>query len=133
MRRRHLRRKTGTSIVETAVGLFVLIPVVLFLVDVAAAVLAQTANDAMCKHAARAAAEQTNAGQASSAAQAVVDAFPTSAIISAKQLINCDYVTNTRVTVITQITCTFPVPIPLGGPSTMNFRTDVTEPVVGTL
>lgn len=130
---RSRRRTRGTSIVETAAGLFILIPVVLFLVDVAAAVLAQTANDSMCKHAARAAAEQVNQGQAQAAAQRVVDDFPSSTIISAKQLINVNYVSNVRVTVVTQITCTFPVPIPLGGPASWDFQTDVTEPIVGTL
>ncbi|HEY9787888.1 MAG TPA: hypothetical protein V6D17_21045 [Candidatus Obscuribacterales bacterium] len=126
-------RRRGASIVETAAGLFILIPIVLALVDVAAAVLAQTANDSMCKHAARAAAEATNQTDASTAARTVVQEFPTSPIITAKRLVTdpVQYQANTRVTVVTEVTCTFPVP--MFGWSSINFHTDVTEPVVGTL
>ncbi len=127
------RKNRGTSIVETAAGLFIIIPIVLFLFDVAAAVLAQTANDAMCKSAARAAAETINGGQAQAAAQSAIDNFPASGYIRSKRLFKPVDYRGTSVTVVTEIVCRFPVPIPFGGPSQMNFVTDMTEPVVGTL
>ncbi len=128
------RRKRGTSIVETAAGLFILIPIVLFLFDVAAAVLAQTANDSMCKSAARAAAETDTAGKAQAAAQTAVDKFPAAGYIKSKRLFKpVVYDPTSSVTVVTEIVCQFPVPIPFGGPSKMNFVTDMTEPVVGKL
>ena len=128
------RRKRGTSIVETAAGLFILIPIVLFLFDVAAAVLAQTANDSMCKSAARAAAETDTAGKAQAAAQTAVDKFPAAGYIKSKRLFKpVVYDPTSSVTVVTEIVCQFPVPIPFGGPSKMNFVTYMTEPVVGKL
>jgi len=129
------RRKRGTSIVETAAGLFIIIPIVLFLFDVAAAVLAQTANDSMCKSAARAAAETDSQGRAQAAAQTAVDRFPAAGYIISKRLFRTvDYNTTTAsVRVETEIVCRFPVPIPFGGPDRMNFVTDQTEPIVGQL
>lgn len=128
------RRKKGTSIVETAAGLFIIIPIVLFLFDVAACVLAQTANDSMCKSAARAAAETDSNAKAQAAAQSAVDNFPAAGYIKSKRLFKpVAYVDKTSVTVVTEIVCQFPVPIPFGGPSKMNFVTDMTEPVVGQL
>lgn len=128
------RRKRGTSIVETAAGLFIIIPIVLFLFDVAACVLAQTANDSMCKSAARAAAEADTLGKAQAAAQSAVDNFPAAGYIRSKRLFRpVAYSGAASVTVVTEIVCQFPVPIPFGGPSRMNFVTDMTEPVVGQL
>ncbi len=128
------RRKRGTSIVETAAGLFIIIPIVLFLFDVAACVLAQTANDSMCKSAARAAAEADDAGKAQAAAQSAIDNFPAAGYIKSKRLAKpVAYDPNSSVTVVTEIICQFPVPIPFGGPAQMNFVTDMTEPVVGKL
>ncbi len=134
------RKKRGTSIVETAAGLFIIIPIVLFLFDVAAAVLAQTANDSMCKSAARAAAETIDSGKAQAAAQSAIDSFPAAGYITSKRLFKpVVYVYNpspaaqSYVHVVTEIVCRFPVPIPFGGPSSMNFVTDMTEPLVGQL
>ncbi len=127
------RRRRGTSIVETAAGLFIIIPIVLFLFDVAAAVLAQTANDSMCKSAARAAAETDTQPKAQAAAQTAIDNFPAAGYIRSKRLFRPVDYRGSSVTVVTEIICRFPVPIPFGGPSQMNFVTDMTEPVVGTL
>lgn len=134
------RRKRGTSIAETAAGLFIIIPIVLFLFDVAAAVLAQTANDSMCKSAARAAAETDSQGKAQAAAQTAIDNFPAAGYIKSKRLFQPVVWTynpapnaQSYVHVQTEIVCQFPVPIPFGGPSKMNFVTDMTEPLVGKL
>lgn len=79
--------KRGQSIIETVVGIMFLVPIVLFLFDVAVLVLANTANDNLAKSSCRAAASATNAsgtGDATSAftsATSVADSFATSAII----------------------------------------------------
>lgn len=123
----------GTSIVETLAGLFVLIPVVLFLVDVAALVLAQTANDHFAKSAARAAAETATAAQATLAVQQVQANFPSSSICSNPTIDNLMYDTPPgRVTVITRIRCNLPVVVPGVNPF-QDFVSDATEPVVGRL
>lgn len=134
------KRRRGTSIVETAAGLFIIIPIVLFLFDVAGAVLAQTSNDSMCKSAARAAAETDSQGKAQAAAQTAVDKFPAAGYIKSKRLFKpVVYVYNPNpafdsyVVVVTEIVFQFPVPIPFGGPSKMNFVTDMREPIVGKL
>lgn len=53
------RRRKGQSIIETIVGIIFLVPIVLFLFDVAVLVLASSANDNLAKSAARAAASAT--------------------------------------------------------------------------
>ena len=55
------KRPRGQSIIETVVGIIFLIPIVLFLFDVAVLVLCSSANDNLAKSAARAAASATDA------------------------------------------------------------------------
>src|ERR1700684_3663272 len=52
------RKKRGSGIIETAAGLILVIPVLFVLIDIAALIVAQTANDQLAKECARAAAEQ---------------------------------------------------------------------------
>ncbi len=130
---RHNRKRAAT-LAETMAGLILVIPVVLFLIDVVALVIAQTANDALAKHCARAAAGGKDNAEANSAAQAVIAAFSDNFIVSGAQLVpgsSCKAWSNTQVTCVTQVTCTLPVPIP--GHSTQIFQADATEPVVGVL
>ncbi len=125
------RRKKGQALIETIVGLFIFVPIVLFLIDVIAMVMAQTANDALAKDCARAAAEEVD----EPAAQTVVDqvkvnfSSPVLRINTVKVLSYSDEV----VTVQTNATFTFPVQIPVVGVSTQVFTADATEPVVGKL
>ncbi len=125
------RRKKGQALIETIVGLFIFVPVVLFLIDVIAMVMAQTANDALAKDCARAAAEEVD----QAAAQTTVDqvkvnfSSPVLKINTAKVLSYSDE----TVTVQTNATFTFPVQIPVVGVSTQIFTADATEPVVGKL
>lgn len=80
-------RRKGQSIIETVVGIMFLVPIVLFLFDIAVLVLCNTANDNLAKSVCRAAASATNnsgtgdASSAKSAALAVANTFATSAII----------------------------------------------------
>ena len=57
------RQSTGQSLIETVVGVMFLIPIVLFLLDIAVLVIANTANDNLVKSACRAAASATDASQ----------------------------------------------------------------------
>ncbi|MBS1953020.1 MAG: hypothetical protein JST89_02480 [Cyanobacteria bacterium SZAS-4] len=127
------RKTKGSSIVETAAGLILLIPIVLFLVDVAAMVVAQTENDKLAKACARAAAEfpSSNPGQQSSAAMGVYNNQRRSSLLTPTSL-------NTTnggglVTCATTITCTLPVPVPFLGNSSVAFNAKATEPIVGEL
>lgn len=85
----HWRKNGGQSIIETVVGIIVLIPIVLFLFDVAVLVLSNSANDNLAKSCARAAASATNnlgigAGdKAQEAAQNIANNFQQSTIIQA--------------------------------------------------
>lgn len=80
-------RKRGQSIIETVVGIMFLVPIVLFLFDIAVLVLCNTANDNLAKSTCRAAASATNGsgtGDATSAFQSatqVADSFNASSII----------------------------------------------------
>lgn len=127
------RNKKGSSIVETAAGLILLIPIVLFLVDVAAMVVAQTENDKLAKACARAAAEfpSSEPSKQDGAAKKVYDnqkrsnlLTPTSyAVTAGSGMVTCN----------TTITCTLPVPVPFIGNSSVAFKAQATEPIVGEL
>lgn len=62
MERRNTRSSSAQSIVETVVGIIFLIPIVLFLLDIAVLVMASTANDNLAKSVARAAASAKDTG-----------------------------------------------------------------------
>ncbi len=125
-------RKKGSSIVETAAGLILLIPIVLFLVDVAAMVVAQTENDKLAKACARAAAEfpSGSAGQFT-AANGVYNNQKRSNLLTPTAF-NLS-VGGGLVTCNTTITCTLPVPVPFIGNSSVAFNAKATEPIVGEL
>lgn len=131
------RRNTkGGAIVETVAGLFVLVPIVLFLVDGIAMVLAQTANDALAKRCARAAASADSQATATTAMNACIAGFSNPVITNVgANMTSYDGSggPNSTVTVQTQITFVFPVQVPFVGVTTQDFVADATEPVVGTL
>lgn len=132
------RRDTkGGAIIETVAGLFVLVPIVLFLVDGIAMVLAQTANDALAKRCARAAASADTTANATVAMNSVINGFSNPVItnVSAQMLGPFDETgdPNATVTVRTQITFSFPVQVPFVGVTTQDFVADATEPIVGTV
>ena len=120
----------GGALIETVAGLAIFIPIVLFLVDVVAMVLAQTANDALAKSCARAA-----AGKADQAAgQTAVDdirSHYTSTMLQVNSATITEF--NDVVRVETKALFTFPVPVPLFGISSQNFTAEAVEPVVGKL
>lgn len=86
---RTYQRRRAQSIVEMVVGVIFLIPIVLFLFDVAVLVLCSSADDNLAKSACRAAASATNgaptfvgtSGAASNAAQQICNNFARSNII----------------------------------------------------
>ena len=148
--RRKGSRRSGSSLFETAAGLFVLVPVVLFLFDIVSMILVQTANDALAKHAARAAAETpdpdpSNAGsyaaaqnQATNTATQVVNSFPPSRLASNPTLLVCNYTDDrvngvSQVYVRTRLSCTLPIPIPFSNISAIDFVAEATEPIVAVL
>lgn len=65
-------RKNGQSIIELAVGILVLVPIVLVLFDLAVLVLGVQINDSVCRDAARAAASG-NPADIKARAQAIVN------------------------------------------------------------
>jgi hypothetical protein len=91
MNARSGRKKRGQSIVELAVGLIFLVPIVLFLLDMAVVVCANMANDNLAKSCCRAAASAVDntqtpvigtAAAANKAAITVAGNFAASAIIN---------------------------------------------------
>lgn len=131
-RRRKERKTIGGAIVETVAGLFILVPLVLFLIDGIAMVLAQTTNDALAKKCARAAASQKDNGTATAAVSQVISGFSSPVIQNAQCSITA-FDPQGTVSVQTQITFSFPVQVPFVGATTQNFVADATEPVVGNL
>ncbi len=137
-----LNRHKGTAIIETTVGLFVLIPVLLLLLDVIALVIGQTINDDLAKNACKAASvvQSSTPGQPPSrndglaAANAYLDTTlyrGSGGLVSEVTIPDSQFIwdaTNAKVAVGTQITVNLPVPVPLGGPSSqvMNAQASLT-------
>lgn len=151
-------RRSGQSIVETVVGIIFLVPIVLFLLDIAVLVMTNTANDNLAKTAARAAASaHDGSGEGSSeaaysAAQTTANTMAESAIITKPSgggsfltgfCWNEDGNLETKgawpsgasqpsqgnVAVVTTMTVKVPVPFPFL-PSQVDFVAKACEPVV---
>lgn len=71
-------RKQGQATVEMVVGCLVLVPIVLFLLDIACLVVANYVNDDLCTRAARAAANQSTFNDAKDSAKRVLQKLDTS-------------------------------------------------------
>lgn len=130
-----LRKKQGSSIIETIIGIIVIVPIILFLVDVGAMVMCQTANDKLAKHSARAAAEKSTAIDAKAAADLVLAGFKPSQLCSnpTRVVFNFDQASG-QVYVETEMTCNLPVPVPFSDNlSSQKFRATANEPIVGIL
>jgi hypothetical protein len=127
-------RDIGQSLVEVAVGMLVLVPVALFLLDVGALVLAQTSNDTLAKNAARAAAEQPDEAKAKAASKDVVDKFGLSTIVSERPTLEMTYNNGQDVIVRTTMKVKLIVPVPfvpqLDNPT---FTAQAREAIVATL
>lgn len=129
---RRRRDTTGGALIETVVGLFVIIPVVLFLVDVVAMVLAQMAHDALAKDCARAAAEVDEIrypGKTQTDIDGVIARFSNPMLT-----VNSNSWSNPSpgvVRVETRSTFTFPVAIPFMGNTQQQFVAEASEPLVG--
>ncbi|MBX3076321.1 hypothetical protein KF913_20585 [Candidatus Obscuribacterales bacterium] len=132
--RRNRRNTIGGALIETVVGLFILIPVVLFLVDVVAMVLAQMSHDALAKDCARAAAEVDETrfpGKTQTDINGVIARFN-------NPLLHVDSNSWSNpspgvVRVETRSTFTFPVYIPFVGAASQQFVAEASEPLVGVL
>ncbi|MDX2106690.1 MAG: hypothetical protein SFY67_09855 [Candidatus Melainabacteria bacterium] len=108
-----MKRKRGASLVEVTVGLFIIIPMFLAIIDLSAIVVGQIVNDAMAKRAARAAAHQDNAGAATTAAQNVVSAYLPNGIVTsiAVEKVDFDKDKSGKVVVETKTIINIPAPI----------------------
>ncbi len=108
-----MKRKRGASLVEVTVGLFIIIPMFLAIIDLSAIVVGQIVNDAMAKRAARAAAHQENAGAATTAAQNVVSAYLPNGIVTsiAIEKVDFDKDKSGKVVVETKTIINIPAPI----------------------
>jgi len=122
--------------VETAAGLIFIIPVLFILIDIAALVMSQTANDSLAKQCARAAADQPSGSptspQQTQAAQNAYNKYQDNSMVKKVNLTVLDNGDGT-ITARTWILCTLPIPVPFGGPATQQFEAFSTEPVVGQL
>lgn len=72
------RTRAGQSAVEMVAGTIVVIPIVLFLLDIGCLIVANYINDDLCTRAARAAANQSSAADAKASAQRVLQKLDTS-------------------------------------------------------
>jgi Flp pilus assembly protein TadG len=121
------RNRKGQALIETAVAGIVIVPLCLFLLDVAVLVFCNMSNDDAAKNAARAAANQPQQAAANQAANNAIATFKKSAII--KDLtVQCNYEKNEKVTAKTTMDVSLPVPFP--GMSHYTFVAQSVQPIV---
>jgi hypothetical protein len=131
-----MKTNRGGTLVETVAGLCILIPIVLFVIDVTACVICQTANDALAKHAARAACDASSPAFGQAAANQVVATYKAGnpSLTADATLLACTYnSTGDVVTCTTQVVCHLPVPVPFTNQTQQAFQAIDSEPVVGAL
>lgn len=128
------RTRRGASLIEVLVGLFVIIPLFLMIIDLSAIVLGQITNDALAKRCARAAAQQATSAAASTKANAVIAAYVSNGIVSAPSLVNFSFDAGSSGVVVceTQVTITIPAEVPFVPMLSRSrpMRARATEPIV---
>ena len=108
--RKH-RSKTGQSLIETLLGMVIIIPLGLASVDITAMVVANHLNEHLADRAARAAANQVDAAQAQTTAQKIIDSYVITSPINEVDLNNVVYDLNIeQVTVFTSVSVNLPIP-----------------------
>ncbi len=125
-------RARAQSLTEVVVGLFILVPIFLAILDLASVVIGQQANNDLAKRAARAASNSNNATAAQTAAQTVVANFGTSTLLSNPTMVSFAYNVQGNVIVETSLQINLPVPAPVVDQSLNNpvMHARATEPVV---
>lgn len=108
------RKANGQCFVEMFVGSMVMIPVMLYGLDIIALGLSVSVNDHLAKEAARVAAVQTDSQAARMAANNVISRLKKSAIITEASITSdgFDYTEKDRVTVKTELYVRVPAPLP---------------------
>lgn len=131
MRRQRRKRNKGQSLIETLVGLAIMIPLALFAVDVVALINAAHLNDEWAETAAKVAARQGNERLARESAEKAVLRVPLSQIV---QSIRVDAVTFDPVEGHVIVTTVMDVKLPVSFPSmeTVTFRHKSVQPIVST-
>lgn len=109
-----VKNKRGASLIEVIVGLFLIVPLFLAIIDLSCIVLGQITNDSLAKRVARAAAQQPNAAGAANTANSMIAAFQPNGIVTLPQLINLTYNSGNSgfVVVETKVRITIPAPVP---------------------
>lgn len=142
MRKNNLaRRQGGQQLAEMMGGILVLIPIVLFLLDMAVIVMGNQLADKYTKAAARAAANQGTKTNAEKAANDTLATVKKGGFIAEMIVDNINYVpidpTNPndvaqgRVSIEVKTTINLPVPVPfIPNASSQVFTTQANEPVV---
>ncbi|CAN5483879.1 hypothetical protein BH10CYA1_BH10CYA1_23450 [soil metagenome] len=126
--RRPNKRKKGQSIVELAVGLIALIPIILVVFDLAVIVIGVQINDSTCREAARVAASGSPQDQANRAKAVIARANQR----SAGMLSNFRLVTDPPISTVTQAQATALAPYggALNGTVTVQTEVDIKPFVV---
>jgi Flp pilus assembly protein TadG len=123
--------RRGQSLVETAVGIMVLIPLGLFSFDLTIVLMANQTNKEIAENAARAASNQLGVAKATQAAIGAINKAAKSANITNITLLDLNYNIGTgNVSVTTEVDVRVPVSFP--GMSQMNLRYTATQPIVAT-
>ena len=108
------RKANGQCFIEMAVGSMIMIPVMLYGLDIIAVGLSVSVNDHLAKEAARVAAVQTDSHAARMAAETVISRLKKSAIITNASITSdgFNYNDKDRVTVKTELYVRVPAPLP---------------------
>lgn len=129
-----IRRQSGVSIIESVLGIVLVVLLVLFFIDVGAVITCQTNNERMCKNAVRAASEKATQSEAKQAADEIVRNTKSSQIFTSPTMEDFNYDTASGlVSARTTVTCNLPVPVPVTNLTSVQMQTKSVETIVAIL
>lgn len=131
MRTRKRNRNKGQSLVETLVGLAIMIPLALFAIDVVALINAAHMNDEWSETAAKVAARQGSERMARESAEKAVLRVPLSQIVQSIRVDDINFDPAEGHVIVTTV---MDVKLPISFPSmeTVTFRHKSIQPIVST-
>lgn len=126
------RHKSGQSIIEAVVGLFVILMVIFALADLVVLIQAGNINGDLAARAARAAANQPDSASAIKVVDNVQSSFKTSNIISKVDILKLSWDTpaSGQLTIDSTISVNLPFPIPFMNMNPLRLSTQSVTPIL---
>ena len=126
------RSNRGSGLMEAVMAAIILVPIALALLDLTVMVIANSMNDTAAKNAARAAANQSQGGDAYDAAQKTLTTFHASTLVKSIAINDFTWPAGGVGSVSLATVMEVKLPVPFPGFAGYTFTAKDVEPIVGT-